>query len=181
MQIQEPPPPMYCLDYLATAKRCSEDEPPAYILPPPYTIITQQLQWIQTEEERLQIQEQRLNEQVRRLQTQVQRIKARQKPNPFCCCFRKPIKDARCCGVCYTFCYESHKEKRVEFCPASCGEYCVSGYIITNSGGVYQDDVCCCTVFCLPVKLVMFSPCLLGTTMNQFINCCRNTHANYLF
>ena len=203
-------PPMYRLDYLETSKRCSEDEPPPYISPPPYTIQAQQLQlhayelqlhaheiqlhaqWVKAQRiqvQRVQAQAQRVQSQTQRVQTQVQRIQVQRaqvqralpKPNPFCCCYRKPIKDARCGGLCYTFCYEPHIQKRVDFCPISCPEYCMSGYIITNSGGVYDDDVCCCTLFCLPCKLVMFFPCFLGANVNHLINCCRNTQTNYLF
>ena len=213
-------PPMYRLDYLETSKRCSEDEPPPYISPPPYTIQVQaqaqqtqaqqtqaqqtqaqqtqaqcvqaqaqqtqaqqiQLQAQRVKVQRIQVQSQSQRLQVQRLQAQVQRLQARQKPNPFCCCYRKPIKDARCCGVCYTFCYEHNmNNRRLECCPASFEEYCVSGYIITTSGGVYEDDLCCCTLTCLPCKLVMFFPCFLGTSFNHLINCCRKTQTNYLF
>ena len=201
-------PPMYRCDYLETSKRCSEDEPfpPPYISPPPYTHQAQaqvqvhelqlqahelqlkaheiqiQAHWVLSQRIqvlRLQAQAERTQSQTQRVKTQVQRLQARQKPNPLCCCYRKPIKDARCGGVCYTFCY--NKNRQLDCCPSSLQEYCVSGYVITNSGGVYEDDVCCCTLVCLPCKIVMFSPCFLGANFNHLINCCRNTETNYLF
>ena len=209
MQELTTPPPMYRLDYLETSKRCSEDEPPPYISPPPYTIQSQQLQlhahelqlhahelqlhahelqlytqWVKAQRvqvQRVQAQAERVQTQSQRVQAQVQRLQVRKKPNPFGCCYRKPVKDARCCGACYTFCYQANKEPRLECCPSTCGEYCVSGYIITTSGGVYEDDVCCCTFICLPCKIVMFFPCFLGASFNHLINCCRNTQTNYLF
>ena len=201
MQELQELPPIYLFDYLETSKHYSEDEPlpPPYIMPPPY-IQAQQLQvqaqqiQVQAHEiqlqahgvlsqriqiQRLQSQAERVQSQTQRVQTQVKRLKARHKPNPFGCCYRQPIKDARCCGVCYTFCYD--KNRQLECCPYSVQEYCVSGYVITTSGGVYEDDVCCCTLVCLPCKLVMFFPCFLGASFNHFINCCRNTETNYLF
>ena len=97
-------------------------------------------------------------------------------------CYRTNSPDSRCCGICYNFnrlkdpnYYLEYKEP-CECCLPTIKEYCNSGYIIT------QDSVSGdCTLCCLPFKIPLFMPCLLGTILNQCINCMRDTNTNYLF
>ena len=110
-------------------------------------------------------------------------IQKKEKENKMCCCYNKASKDMRCCGLCYTFCYITNKDDQCFMCLNTFEEYYTSGYFITTCGyGETNEDCenCVPTVFCLPVKLPLFLPCLLGSIFNNCINCCRDTDANYL-
>ena len=99
------------------------------------------------------------------------------------CCYNKESQDMRCCGLCYTCCYIPDKEEQCYMCPETFEIYYNSGYFITTDGYSQTGEECencCCTTFCLPIKLALFWPCLLGSLFNNSINCCRNTNMNYL-
>ena len=102
--------------------------------------------------------------------------------NLFCCktgCYRKDSPDMRCCGLCY-MCSDEPDEG---CCMPTMTEYFKSGLWITTdgSGSGPDKDNCCCTLFCLPVKIPLCFPCLLATIFNSIINSCRGTNCNYLF
>ena len=110
--------------------------------------------------------------------------KNNEKKTKHCCCYNKESQDMRCCGLCYTFCYYPDKEDQCYMCPETFEIYYTSGYFITSCG--YGDsneecENCLPTVFCLPVKIALFWPCLFGSLCNNSINYCRSTDANYLF
>jgi len=104
--------------------------------------------------------------------------------NLMCCeigCYSRKSHDMRCCGICYIYCpltrdsYNSTELEQYEICQPDLCVYCNSGYIVTYEQGTD------CTVCCIPVKLPLFSLCLLGSIFNNCINCVRNTNHNYLF
>lgn len=100
-----------------------------------------------------------------------------------CWCYNKESQDMRCCGLCYTFCYDTNKDKQCYMCPETFEIYYTSGYIITTCGGMQNKEDCenCVpTTFCFPLKFAMFWPCLFGSLFNNSINYCRNTNTNYL-
>ena len=100
-----------------------------------------------------------------------------------CWCYNKDSLDMRCCGLCYTFCYIPDKDKQCYLCPETFEIYYNSGYVITTDGGSQTGEECehcVCTTFCLPVKLILFWPCLFGSLFNTTVNFCRNTNENYL-
>ena len=104
--------------------------------------------------------------------------------NLCCCysgCYKKNSFDVRCCGICYLLCpltkdnYNFVDSEQCECCPSNVTIYCDSPYIVTYDLSVN------CTWFCIPLKLPVTSPCLLGSLFNQCVNYVRNTHHNYLF
>ena len=98
------------------------------------------------------------------------------------CCYNKESKDMRCCGLCYTFCYNPNKDNQCYVCPETFKIYYKSGYFTTIDGSQTGEECenCLCTVLCLPIKIPIFFPCLLGSLFNNAINYCRNTETNYL-
>ena len=98
-------------------------------------------------------------------------------------CYNKDSQDMRCCGLCYTCCYIQNKEDQCYMCPETFEIYYTSGYVITTAGYGKTDeecDNCLCTTLCLPFKIALFWPCLLGSIVNNSINWCRDTSMNYL-
>ena len=101
------------------------------------------------------------------------------------CCYRQNSSDTRCCGICYYNCplkednynININDRDQLEFCLPNMNDYCKSGYIITYNI-VPRND---CSGCCLPYKLIICMPCLLGTLFNHCINCIRSTNTNYLF
>jgi hypothetical protein len=110
--------------------------------------------------------------------------------HPWCGCYNKESTDARCCGLCYCFCPAKHINRtidkdRCDFCPETFTAYRESGYFITYGGyGRHNnDDDCFCTTICLPFKIPVFSPCILGSLFNSLLNyCCylETENRNYL-
>ena len=100
-----------------------------------------------------------------------------------CWCYNKESQDMRCCGLCYTFCYNPNKVDQCYFCPETFEIYYTSGYVITNDGLSHTGEECedcLCTTICLPTKIVLFWPCFFGSIFNNSINYCRDTNTNYL-
>ena len=97
-----------------------------------------------------------------------------------CCCYSKDSIDSRCCGVCYCCCPSKTIQEQCNFCPIDFNDYWSSGYVQTHDGYGNTSD-CCCFCVWLPVKLVLFSPCFLGSIFNNCINWSRGTRLNYLF
>lgn len=109
--------------------------------------------------------------------------KSRMNPEKNCWCYNKESQDMRCCGLCYTFCYLTNKEDQCYVCPETFEIFYTSGYFVTTCGyGHTGDDCedCVPTTLCLPLKLPIFFPCLLGSLFNNVINYCRYTDSNYL-
>jgi len=112
--------------------------------------------------------------------------------NLCCCnlgCYNKTSPDMRCCGICYIFCplqknyynYTNFKYERCELFYPNINIYCNSPYCVTESSYGLSENDCCYSCCCLPVKLPLFSLCLLGTIFNDIINTIRGTFHNYLF
>jgi hypothetical protein len=100
-----------------------------------------------------------------------------------CWCYNKESQDMRCCGLCYTCCYFPNKDDQCYMCPETFETYYTSGYVITTDGSSRTGEDCedcLCTTLCLPIKLSLFFPCLVGSLFNNSINYCRNTNTNYL-
>jgi len=108
--------------------------------------------------------------------------------NLCCCnigCYHKDSPDMRCCGICYCFCplhnnyYDNYNYDRCESFYPNINIYCKSPLCITSNGLNSSSDECftCC---CLPLKLSLFSICLMGTIFNDIINTIRGTNRNYL-
>jgi hypothetical protein len=98
--------------------------------------------------------------------------------NKWCYCYNKVSTDSRCFGICYCFCPAKNIDKdldnnRCDICPNTFKEYIDSGYFNTENDGL-------CTILCLPIKIPLFFPCILGTACNNFINCLCKTNRNYL-
>ena len=97
--------------------------------------------------------------------------------NKWCYCYNKDSTDSRCFGLCYCFCpikIDKDVDKiPCEFCPKTMKEYIDSGYFNTENDGL-------CTILCLPLKIPLFFPCILGSVFNNCINCLCNTNRNYL-
>ena len=104
---------------------------------------------------------------------------AKDKKNNKCCaCYKEDSTDTRCFGLCYCFCPAKNIDKdldsgRCDICPNHMKEYIKSGYFNTENDGL-------CTVLCLPIKIPLFFPCILGSACNNFINCICKTDRNYL-
>lgn len=106
---------------------------------------------------------------------------------PYCGCYNKETSnDMRCCGLCYGLCTTRNKADQCYVCPETFEIYYNSGYFVTTDSlsktGEPCED-CLCTILCLPTKLPLFFPCLLGSIFNNVINVCRNTTTiphNYL-
>jgi len=112
--------------------------------------------------------------------------------NLCCCnlgCYNKTSPDMRCCGICYIFCplknnyynYTNFKYERCELFYPNINIYCNSPYCVTESSYGLSENDCCYSCCCLPIKLPLFSLCLLGTIFNDIINTIRGTFHNYLF
>ena len=102
----------------------------------------------------------------------------------FCACYRKDSNDTRCGGLCYRLCpSEKTNNMRCEVCTNGFWEHCRSGYIYTDDAGCNNDDnsAGCYCIICFPIKLGIFSPCLLGSIFNSCINTICKTNTNYLF
>ena len=98
--------------------------------------------------------------------------------NNCCGCYKEDSTDTRCFGLCYFFCPAKNIDKeldsgRCDICPNHMKEYIKSGYFNTENDGL-------CTVLCLPIKIPLFFPCILGSACNNFINCVCKTDRNYL-
>ena len=102
-----------------------------------------------------------------------------------CCgCYNKESMDMRCCGICYYRYDNLDKQEQCNICPETLDVYCTSSYIVTEckpSHNTDDCDHCIPTILCLPLKLPMCFPCLLGSVFNNSINYCRGTHTNYCF
>jgi hypothetical protein len=102
-----------------------------------------------------------------------------------CCgCYNKNSMDMRCCGICYYRYDNLDKQEQCNICPETLDVYCTSSYIVTECKPSHNTDDCehCIpTILCLPLKLPMCFPCLLGSVFNNSINYCRGTHTNYCF
>ena len=94
------------------------------------------------------------------------------KANPCGRCYRKPVDDARCCGACYTCCYEPVKKNRQHCCDITTRECC----------DVYcGPDESCLDCLCLPLKTAILCPWYFAANINHCINQCRQTgDVNYL-
>ena len=95
----------------------------------------------------------------------------------FCCnigCYRKDSPDMRCCGL--------SAGSQDMGCFPTLAEFFKSPLCITNDGvaNSERDGDCCCALLCCPIKLIVTTPCLVGTMVNSIINCIRGTHGNYL-
>jgi hypothetical protein len=114
-----------------------------------------------------------------------QPIKQQLNSKPYCGCYNKETShDMRCCGLCYGLCNTNNKDDQCYFCPETFEIYYKSGYFVTNDGLSRTGEPCedwFCTIICLPTKIPIFFPCLLGSLLNNFINYCRDTNDNYLF
>lgn len=98
-----------------------------------------------------------------------------------CACYRLPIIDARCCGVCYFCCPVKPDAHQCNVCPNTFDVYWNSGYVQTEAGyGPPQPNGFCCWL-CFPLKITLFFPCCLGAICNNCINYMRDTEVNYLF
>ena len=98
--------------------------------------------------------------------------------NKCCYCYKENSTDSRCFGLCYCFCPAKNIGKeldsgRCDICPNHMKEYIKSGYFNTENDGL-------CTILCLPIKIPLFFPCILGSACNNCINYVCKTNRNYL-
>ena len=158
------------LTYMETSKRCSEDEP--Y---PDFVAVH-----VVEEVVVLPISPTPTTAKSIRIKEKTPAAAPAPRPNPLCCCYRKPIKDARCCGACYTFCYKPKTDKDISCCPVTCVEYC-NICIMLRCGHGSQDEDMCWSCVCLPLRFSMSFLWCFGAVCNESINYCRKTDDdNYL-
>ena len=189
-------PPDYYLSIIHTQPVQQRDiEPPEYYVqqydtqPPEYHIVVHNIQ----------SQEGLITNQLFNTNIQVNVPKQQQLKNNCCCfqcnckqycndcckncfqCYFGPYADGRLCGLCY-HCSKKTNDEKCDICLYSLSEHLKSGFFTTiDSLSSAQDDNCCCTLFCLPVKFPIFLPCFLGSICNSLLNkCCSTKKINYL-